>query len=355
MRRGGPGDLTSLFKQEFELCNLAAGEVVGLLTDQTTWREYAEAARGAAGALGAQVFEVSVGNLGWDVPTPVKGMGACVPAIAHPGPLLEAVEAALVKTSFVVDLLREGIIHADLRGTLTGAGARVITVIEPPDILERLMSSPDIKASVQAVGERIAGARRLTVTSAAGTEVFYDLEDTPSFTQYGYSDVPGKWDQWPSALAVCYPVDGSAQGTVVIAPGDIVFPMKRYVESPVRLTIKGGYVIAVDGATDAALVRGYLDSWEDPEVYACSHIGFGLHPRAQWSALAFYEKDDVLGMDGRSFLGNFLFSTGPNRYVERHVEAHLDIPMRNCTVQLDDDVLIEDGRMTAIAGGRGAA
>jgi 2,5-dihydroxypyridine 5,6-dioxygenase len=137
----------------------------------------------------------------------------------------------------------------------------------------------------------------------------------------------------------------------VLAPGDIVFPLKRYVETPVRLTIENGYIIEVAGQTDAELIRGYLDSWKDPEVYACSHIGFGLHPRAQWSALAFYEKDDVLGMDGRSFIGNFLFSTGPNRYVDRHVEAHLDIPMRNCTVRLDDQPFIENGRMTALVGG----
>jgi 2,5-dihydroxypyridine 5,6-dioxygenase len=175
--------------------------------------------------------------------------------------------------------------------------------------------------------------------------VTYDLEQTRPFSQYGYSDVPGKWDHWPSALAVCYPKDGTAEGTVVLQPGDIVFPFKRYVESPVTLMLEEGYVVGIEGGLDAQLIQDYLDSWEEPEVFAASHIGFGAHPRAQWSALAFYEKDEVIGMDGRCFKGNFLFSTGPNRETGRLVEAHLDIPMRGCDVYLDDDRLIAEGRM----------
>jgi len=336
MRHASGGDLTPLFKRQFELWQVAAGEVVGILTDPASPRAYVEASRGAASALGAQAFEISVGAIGWDTPTPIKGMGAGVPAIAHQSPLLDAVTAALSKASFVVDLVPETLIHVELRGALTAAGARVLTIVEPPDALERMISSPRLKGEVEAVRERLVGARTLRVTSAAGTDVAYNLEQTPPFTQYGYSDRAGKWDHWPSALAVIYPTDGSAQGRVVLSPGDIVFPFKRYVETPVHLAITDGYVVGIEGGVDAQLIQDYLDSWEEPEVFAVSHVGFGLHPRAQWSALAFYEKDDVMGMDGRCFRGNFLFSTGPNRYTGRLVEAHLDIPMRGCEVLLDD-------------------
>src|SRR5438128_12116950 len=91
------GDLAPLFKRQFERCQVKEGEVVGLLTDQTTRRDYVEASRAAAGSLGASVFEVSVGNLGWDTPTPVKGMGASAASLAHPSPLLDAVAAGLSK------------------------------------------------------------------------------------------------------------------------------------------------------------------------------------------------------------------------------------------------------------------
>jgi 2,5-dihydroxypyridine 5,6-dioxygenase len=343
MRQGA--DLTPLFKREFELCNLGEGEVVGLLSDATTRPAYVDAAAAAGQALGGQVFHVTVPGLGWDAPTPVKGMGASVPALAQPSPLLDAVTAALAKATFVVDLVRETIIHVPLRGVLREAGARILTIVEPPDVLERMFPPPGIKEEVEALVARLDGASALRVTSSAGTSVTYDLEQTRPFSQYGYSDVPGKWDHWPSALAVCYPTDGTAEGTVVLQPGDIVFPFKRYVESPVTLMLEKGYVVGIEGGLDAQLIQDYLDSWEEPDVFAASHIGFGAHPRAQWSALAFYEKDEVIGMDGRCFKGNFLFSTGPNRETGRLVEAHLDIPMRGCDVYLDDDRLIAEGRM----------
>src|SRR5262249_35247210 len=143
---------------------------------------------------------------------------------------------------------------------------------------------------------------------------------------------------------------GTAEGTVVLQPGDILFPFKRYVETTTRLTLEKGYVVSIEGSLDAELIRGYLESWEEPEVFAASHIGFGMHPRAQWSALAFYEKADGIGMDGRCFKGNFLFSTGPNRFTGRLVEAHLDIPMRGCDVFLDDDQLIANGKIVETIG-----
>ncbi|HKP17342.1 MAG TPA: hypothetical protein VJT84_02615 [Gaiellaceae bacterium] len=343
MRQGA--DLTGLFKREFELCHVREGEVVGILSDPTTRPVYVDAAVGAATALGGQVFHITVPGLGWDTPAPVKGMGASVPALAQPSPLLDAVTAALSKATFVVDLVHETIIHVPLRGVLRQAGARILTVMEPPDVLERMFPPPGIKEEVEALVERLNGASALRVTSSAGTEVTYDLEETKPFSQYGYSDVAGKWDHWPSALAVCYPKDGTADGTVVLQPGDIVFPFKRYVEEPVTLTLEKGYVVRIEGSLDAQLIQDYLDSWAEPEVFAASHIGFGAHPRAQWSALAFYEKDETIGMDGRCFKGNFLFSTGPNRETGRLVEAHLDVPMRGCDVFLDDDRVIAEGKI----------
>jgi 2,5-dihydroxypyridine 5,6-dioxygenase len=66
-----------------------------------------------------------------------------------------------------------------------------------------------------------------------------------------------------------------------------------------------------------------------------------------------YDKRDVNGIELRAFAGNFLYSTGANETAGRFTECHFDLPMRNCTVQLDDDepvvtegVLREDLRMS---------
>ncbi|HZW73998.1 MAG TPA: 2,5-dihydroxypyridine 5,6-dioxygenase, partial [Caldimonas sp.] len=50
----------------------------------------------------------------------------------------------------------------------------------------------------------------------------------------------------------------------------------------------------------------------------------------------------------RCFAGNFLFSTGPNSQGggKRTTKGHYDVPMRDCTVALDNDVIIERGKLT---------
>jgi 2,5-dihydroxypyridine 5,6-dioxygenase len=49
-------------------------------------------------------------------------------------------------------------------------------------------------------------------------------------------------------------------------------------DKPVRLTMKEGYCVAIEGGIDATLLRDYMASFNDPEAYAMSHIGWGLQP-----------------------------------------------------------------------------
>ena len=56
----------------------------------------------------------------------------------------------------------------------------------------------------------------------------------------------------------------------------------------------------------------------------------------------------ILVPGARCFAGNFLFSTGPNSQGggKRTTKGHYDVPMRDCTVALDNDVIIERGKIT---------
>jgi 2,5-dihydroxypyridine 5,6-dioxygenase len=52
-------------------------------------------------------------------------------------------------------------------------------------------------------------------------------------------------------------------------------------------------------------------------------------------------------MDARAFEGNFLFSLGPNNEAggKRTTACHIDIPLRNCTVMLDGEVVVDKGKV----------
>jgi 2,5-dihydroxypyridine 5,6-dioxygenase len=50
----------------------------------------------------------------------------------------------------------------------------------------------------------------------------------------------------------------------------------------------------------------------------------------------------------RAFAGNFLFSTGPNSQGggKRTTTGHYDVPMRDCSIMLDNELIIDKGRFT---------
>jgi 2,5-dihydroxypyridine 5,6-dioxygenase len=133
----------------------------------------------------------------------------------------------------------------------------------------------------------------------------------------------------------------------VLDRGDILLPQKSYVQEPVQLTIKNGYCTSIDGGVDAELLADYMASFNDPEAYALSHIGWGLQPRARWSTLGLYDREATIGMDARAYEGNFLCSLGPNNEVggSRATACHIDIPIRNCTVRLDGVDVVTKGKV----------
>ena len=78
--------------------------------------------------------------------------------------------------------------------------------------------------------------------------------------QYGYAEAPGRFDHWGAGHVHTFPNEGSANGTVVFAPGDIVvLPYCRYVQDEVRLDIRDGFIRKIEGGLDAKLMSDWLD------------------------------------------------------------------------------------------------
>lgn len=189
------------------------------------------------------------------------------------------------------------------------------------------------------------------VTSKAGTDFRCRLGQYPVLTQYGLADEPGRWDHWPSCFSARWPDEGSAEGTIVIDEGDILLPFKKYARAPITVTIEKGFIVDIKGGYDAEFMRKFMESFNDPRAYAMVHVGWGLENRANWTVLGLYNPEAQLGMDARSFAGNFLWSSGPNTEAggDRDTPCHLDIPLRNCSVSLDGEVMtLELGRSVAI-------
>ncbi|MEJ2761396.1 MAG: peptidase M29, partial [Gammaproteobacteria bacterium] len=241
----------------------------------------------------------------------------------------------------------EGILHSPELPAILESGARVLMISnEHPDALERLVPTPDLKDRVRAATQKLRAATRMKVTSRAGTDLDIDLTDTMASGVWGYTDRPGTVAHWPGGVVVTFPNANTVNGTLVLDCGDINLTFKRYLESPVTLTIENDYVVRIEGSgTDAELTRRYFAAWGDREAYATSHVGWGLNRRARYEALILYDKNDTNGTELRCFAGNFLYSTGANEFAGRHTEGHFDLPVRNCSIALDGELVVKEGEL----------
>jgi 2,5-dihydroxypyridine 5,6-dioxygenase len=191
------------------------------------------------------------------------------------------------------------------------------------------------------------------VYSDAGTDLTYSCGEYPVMTQWGYADERGHFDHWGAGHIHTFPNEGSAHGTVMMQPGDIVIlPYCRYVADPVKLTVREGHVVNIEGGLDAKLMRDWLadgkSGEDDRDPYAVSHLGWGMNPQALWYGIALNgDEPEVSRAAARTFPGNFLFSTGPNSQGggKRTTRGHYDVPMRDCSIELDGRVIVKDGRI----------
>ncbi|HEX8666289.1 MAG TPA: peptidase M29 [Beijerinckiaceae bacterium] len=334
------GKWIEAFREVFERCAVKPGDAAAILSETQSRALNVHLAELALMRLGARPFHVVVPTPPNRHPVPVRSTGASE-AIGGLAPVV----AALGQAGFVVDCTIEGLMHAPETPAILKSGARILVVSnEHPEALERLAPDPALEARVRAAAKMLKGAKRMRVTSAAGTDLAVDLEGASTVGVWGWTDRPGTLAHWPGGLVVSFPRAGTVDGTLVLDRGDANLTFKRYLESPVRLVIERDYVTRIEGeGTDAALMRAYLASWGDREAYAVSHVGFGLNPKARWEALALYDRRDTNGTELRAVAGNFLFSTGANEFAGRYTAGHFDLPVMGTTIEVDGVTVVREG------------
>jgi 2,5-dihydroxypyridine 5,6-dioxygenase len=329
-------EVLDLFEQELKLCGVKPGEVVVVLTADDEWQENAQAFMAAAGGLGATTFNLNL-RRGQRNAVGVQGR--------HPLVGNELAMQTLKSASMVIDMV--GLLFSREQAEIQAAGVRILRVMEPFHVLKQMFPTEDLRRRVEYAKALIEKARSLRFTSDAGTDITYRLGQYPVISEYGYTFEPGRWDHFPSGFSFTQGDDGAVEGVVVLQPGDVLCAFKRHVQSRVTLRVEKAMVVDIAGdGLDAQLLRDYIDSFHDPRAYAISHIGWGLNEKARWFQFAVTRQlaaEHV--MNALSFYGNVLFSLGPNLELggKNDTACHLDLPMRNCSLWLDDLQILRAG------------
>lgn len=334
------------FETVFRLCKIEAGDDVAILSETQSRSLNVHLAELALIRLGARPFHLAIPTPTQNAPVPVRSTGASQ-VIQN----LRPVMAALTQCPVIIDCTVEGLMHAPELPDILKSGARVLNISnEHPDALERLIPNEALKRQVLAASRLARKTAQMTVQSAAGTDLTVEMEKAATVGIWGFTDKPGTLAHWPGGLVVSFPQANSINGVVVLDCGDINLTFKRYLQNSVTLTIADDYVVDIQGqGTDYELMQRYWAAWDDPVAYAVSHVGWGLNTNARYEALTMYDQRDTNGTELRAYAGNFLFSTGANEFAGRFTQGHFDLPIRGCTIALDDQVVVQEGNLVELA------
>jgi 2,5-dihydroxypyridine 5,6-dioxygenase len=238
--------------------------------------------------------------------------------------------------------------YTDTHSAALEAGARVLMVQEPLEVLKRMLPDEEVRQRGLAGAQRLQESKEIHVVSKAGSDYVLRKDGRKAMYQCGIADEPGRWDHWPSGLVTCAPLEDSAEGVYVIQPGDVLLGIWRHAHSRIALSIEKGRIVRIEGGPDAYLLQAHLERAGDEGAFRFSHAGWGIDHRADWGRV---------GMDSESRYGTVLVAIGRNTFDapapfsglggQNVSEAHFDICCRNTNLSLDGELILEDERFAA--------
>ena len=298
-----------------------ADERLVIVVDTRTDDEIPEALARAALDLGAEPVVVTIGprsRSGAEPPAPAAA------AMAAADVVVCAASTSLYHTAAKAAAQRAGVrgdFNAPYRAEAWANGAMTADFVAIRERAERLAAL-------------WRGTREVRVTSPAGTDLRATVAGRePVAWLTGICRNPGEVSALPGGEVSLPPVEGTAEGTVV---WERVASDLGALETPVRITVRGGRAVGIDGGVSAGRLRDIVASVRDADNIG--EIGIGLNPAARIA-------DEIT--EAKKAFGTVHIALGDsaNEYgglVESDV--HLDGLVMTPTVEFDGRPIIVDGR-----------
>lgn len=309
----GPADprAVDVLARQLELCRAASGRPAVVLADGDTDPALLNAVVRALDKIGA-------------VPkTVIPSMGGT--------------NVGLTPPDIVVSLLNS---HSEAVETLVPSNSRVLSVVaHNTGELRAVVPHVGLSRRVKRGLELLEAGQQLHVGDDNGTNLQIGLKGARRWMHDGMATAPGRSAEWPRGMIGTAPALGTAQGTVVMSPGDIWLPMGWYARSSVVLTFEGGRMVSIEGPrseTDA--IRAHLASVGTPSAYRLDAVEIGLLWMDRPWPPALFEPGfaDSFGIADR--YGHVVVATGD------YPTVGIACCLRNATVAVDEVAAVRSGR-----------
>ena len=184
---------------------------------------------------------------------------------------------------------------------------------------------------------KVYRGKAFTLTAPGGTHMTCSVEGREPVKDYGTAIHGGEACGAPSAEIALGPVEGTAEGVLVI-DGSIPHPLLDLIHTPIKCIVEHGVITQISGGNQADILRKILSDYNDPTVYNIGELGMGLNPLCRLRG--------VMAEDEGSF-GNMHIGIGKNLTFGGHVNSplHLDMVLKTVTAKIDSTYIMKDGEL----------
>jgi leucyl aminopeptidase (aminopeptidase T) len=189
---------------------------------------------------------------------------------------------------------------------------------------------------VEKIARLITMSEEIQLTAPGGTRFRASLHGRDGRALSGLARTPGSFGAPPDIEAGVIPVEGTAEGTIVVDAYAVEIGLLSH---PIRVEVEKGRAQTIEGpGTEAERLRHLLDAVGNPNAYQIAEIGIGLNPCAEMI-------DNILSAEGKAGTAHIAIGSTPGDRDVRLVQAgiHLDLVFWHPDIALDGTPVVRHG------------
>ena len=297
------------------------GERVLVITDEDRPPEIARALADAARRVGAEASVVLI-------PAGGPPGGEPPPDVAIAMGTHDVVLAPTTRSMFHADATRDAAALGVRVVSLTNCGITTLTTGGIEADFESL------EGRCLGVADQLTAARDLEVSGAAGTVLRASLEGRSGIANTAMCRNRGEVTGCPTIEAFIAPVEGSAEGILVI-DGSTPFGL---LQAPIEITVEAGLATEIRGGPNSDPLIRALDGTGHRASRALAEFALGLNPLARVVG-------NLIDDEGAYGSGHFALGNNTNMGGSNWAPTHIDMVYMRPTVHLDGRMVMRDGEL----------
>jgi len=254
----------------------------------------------------------------------------------------EDVAKEMLSSDVILIVTSKSLSHTSARRNASEKGARIATMAGiTEEIMKRTLTVDYHKVTeisnkiVSILNKAYEAKEKIRISTTLGTDIEMLVSRKLEPVNEGIYHNKGDWGNLPDGEAYFAPLEGSSSGTFIV---DASMAGIGKLNNPIKIEIKNGYAINIEGKQEAKKLKKLLESFNNKTVYNIAELGIGTNDKAIITGIIL-EDEKVLGT-AHIALGNNLSYGGTV-----NAPCHLDGVFFKPSIVVGNKRVMEDGKL----------